>query len=173
MFKRAGAAVALLLLAACEDQVAVEPPNSYHSDVQALLTQIRGAGACLLVVDGADSIGSPDAGAEAVRIAIQGRPGSLNPSYTLDPEAAGQSDTTVRAVLNGPQAITSADLCRGQGAGSNSDDETRVALAFCQGERPISSIKGRAPKVSGPDDPNFLELLQTAARDLFPAPDRD
>jgi hypothetical protein len=69
--------------------------------------------------------------------------------------------------------MTGPDICRGEGAGSNSDDETRVALAFCQEERALSSIKGRAPKVTGPDDPKFVELLQTAARELFPAPDRD
>ncbi len=109
----------------------------------------------------------------AVQAAVQGRPGSVNPSYTLDEAGAGQSASTVRVVLNGPRAMTGPAICRGEGAGSNGDDETRAALAFCQGERALSSIKGRAPKVSGPDDPKFVELLQTAARELFPAPDRD
>ena len=79
----------------------------------------------------------------------------------------------VHAVLNGPKAMNGSDICRGEGAASNRADETRAALALCQGERALSMIKGRAPKVTGPDDPKFTELLQTAARELFPAPDRD
>ncbi|MEM8950923.1 MAG: hypothetical protein AAGA21_01890 [Pseudomonadota bacterium] len=167
------ALAALLVLAACEDQVQVESPHSVHTDVRAIATQARGAGDILLVVDGADSIGSPDSVQNAVREAIQGRPGSVNPSYTLDAAAAGQETSIVRVVLNGPKAMKTADICRGEGAGSNQDDETRAALAFCQGDRALSSIKGRAPKATGPDDPKFIELLQTTARELFPAPDRD
>lgn len=163
----------LFVLAACDDQVQVESPHSVHTDVRAIATQARGAGDILLVIDGADSVGSPEPVRNAVRSALQGRPGSVNPSYTLDAEAAGQDMSTVRVVLNGPKAMKSADICRGEGAGSNQDDQTRVALAFCQGERALSSIKGRAPKAAGPDDPKFVELLQTAARELFPAPDRD
>lgn len=163
----------LLLLAGCDDLVQVESVHSVHSDVRAIATQARGAGDILLIVDGADSIGSPQSVQRAVRDALQGRPGSVNPSYTLEAEAAGQETSTVRVVLNGPKAMTGPDICRGEGAGANSDDQTRAALAFCQGERALSSIKGRAPKASGPDDPKFIELLQTAARELFPAPDRD
>ncbi len=164
---------ALLILAGCDDQVQVESPNSVHTDVRAIATQARGAGDILLIVDGADTIGSPEPVKNAVRDAIQGRPGSVNPSYTLEAETAGQDTSMVRVVLNGPKAMTGLDICRGEGAGSNKDDQTRAALAFCQGERALSSIKGRAPKATGPDDPKFLELLQTAARELFPAPDRD
>lgn len=162
-----------MLLAACDDQVMVEQPNSFHSDVQSVASQVRGAGDIWLVVSGADSIGSAASVENAVRAAIQGRPGAINPSYTLAESDAGQTDTTVHVVLNGPKAVTAPDICRGEGAGSNIDNETRVALAFCQGERALSSIKGQAPKVSGPDDPKFVELLQTAARNLFPAPERD
>ena len=163
----------LAFLTACEDQVMVESPNSFHTDVRAVATQARGAGDILLVVDGADSIGSPDPVRNAVRDAIQGRPGSVNPSYTLSPDAAGQVLSSVRVVLNGPKAMTGPDICRGEGAGSNDDDETRVALAFCQDARALSTIKGRAPKATGPDDPKLVQLLQSAARELFPAPDRD
>ena len=151
----------------------VEKAHSVHTDVRAIATQARGAGDILLLVDGADTIGSPEPVMNAVRNAIQGRPGAVNPSYTLAAEAAGQDISTVRVVLNGPKAMKSADICRGEGAGSNQDNETRVALAFCQSERALSSIKGSAPKATGPDDPKFVELLQTAARELFPAPDRD
>ncbi len=171
---RARLALALLLaVAACDDQVQVERASSFHTDVRAIVTQARGAGDILLVVDGADSVGSPDRVRGAVRDAIQGRPGSVNPSYALDETGAGQTTSTVHVLLNGPKAITGPDICRGEEAATNRDDETRVALAFCQGERALSSIKGRAPKVIGPDDPKFTELLQTAARELFPAPDRD
>lgn len=163
----------LLVLAGCDDQVQVESVNSVHTDVRAIATQARGAGDILLIVDGADTVGSPEPVQNTVRNALQGRPGSVNPSYTLDAGAAGQDTSMVRVLLNGPKAITGADICRGEGAGANKDDQTRVALAFCQGERALSSIKGRAPKASGPDDPKFTELLQTAARELFPAPDRD
>jgi hypothetical protein len=163
----------LLVLAACDDQVQVEKVNSVHTDVRAIATQARGAGDILLVVDGADTIGSPEPVIKAVREAIQGRPGSVNPSYTLRADDSGQDTSTVRVVLNGPKAMTGPDICRGEGAGSNEDDETRIALAFCQSERALSSIKGKAPKAAGPDDPKFVELLQTAARELFPAPDRD
>ena len=163
----------LFAVAACEDQVQVETPRAVHTDVRAVVTQARGEGNILLRIAGADSIGSPDAVMNAVRNAMQGRPGAINPSYTLDPAGAGQDLSTVHVVLNGPKAMTGPDICRGEGAGSNSDDETRAAFAFCQGERALSSIKGRAPKVTGPDDPKFVELLQSAARNLFPAPDRD
>ena len=135
--------------------------------------QARGAGDILLVVHGADSVGSANAVEEAVRAGLQGRPGSVNPSYTLIEADAGQTGSIVHVVLNGPKAMTGPDICRGEGAGSNSDDETRAALAFCQGERALSSIKGRMPKTSGPDDPKFKELMETAARELFPAPERD
>ena len=104
MCKPAIALFAIVLLAACEDQVHVESPNSYHSDVQAVATQVRGAGDILLVVDGADSVGSPASVEEAVRAAIQGRPGSVNPSYTVDPKRAGQTASTVQVVLNGPKS---------------------------------------------------------------------
>lgn len=173
MFERTLVIAALLALAACDDQVQVEKANSVHTDVRAIATQARGAGDILLVVDGADSIGSPEPVQNAVRDALQGRPGSVNPSYTLDETGAGQTTSTVRAVLNGPKAMTGPDICRGEGAGSNRDDETRLALAFCQGERALSSIKGKAPKATGPGDPKFVELLQTAGRELYPAPDRD
>ena len=162
-----------LALAACDDQVQVEKANSFHTDVRAIVTQARGAGDILLVINGADSVGSPDAVSMAVRDAMKGRPGSVNPNYTLDQAVAGQTTSTVHVVVNGPKAMTGPDICRGEGAGSNRDDETRVALAFCQGERALSSIKGKAPKATGPGDPKFVELLQTAARELFPVPDRD
>ena len=138
-----------------------------------MVVQARGEGDLLLVVDGADSIGSAVSVANAVRAALDGRPGLVNPRYTLDPEAAGQTASTVRVVLNGPKAMTGPAICRGEQAGGNSDDETRAALAFCQGGRALSSVKGRAPKVTGPDDPKFVELMQTTARHLFPAPERD
>lgn len=173
MFKPALGLAFVLVLTACDDQVMVEQPNSFHTDVRAVATQVRGAGDIFLVVDGAESVGSPEPVQNAVMAAIQGRPGSVNPSYTLSEADAGQTTSTVRVVLNGPKAMTGPDICRGEGAGSNEGDEIRVALAFCQGERALSSIKGRAPKASGPDDPKFVELLQTAARELFPAPDRD
>lgn len=150
----------------------METPRAVHTDVRAVATQARGAGDILLRIAGADSVGSPDPVMNAVRDAMQGRPGAVNPSYTLSPEAAGQDLSTVHVVLNGPKAMTGPDICRGEGAGTNADDETRAALAFCQGERALSSIKGRAPKVTGPDDPKFTELLETTARNLFPAPDR-
>lgn len=170
-----GAAIlsAMLFLAACEDQVTVEQANSFHTDVRAVAVQARGAGDMLLVVHGADSIGSANAVEDAVQAALQGRPGAVNPSYTLTEADAGQTNSKVHVVLNGPKAMTGPDICRGEGAGSNSDDETRAALAFCQGERALSSIKGRAPAVSGSDDPKLKELLETAARNLFPAPERD
>jgi len=151
----------------------VEKANSFHSNVRGVATQARGEGDILLIISGADSIGSPAPVSNAVREAIQGRPGRVNPSYTLDQTSAGQTTSTVHVVLNGPKAMTGPDICRGEGAGSNQDDQTRVALAFCQGERALSSIKGRSPKATGPDDPKFIELLQTAARDLFPAPERN
>jgi hypothetical protein len=173
MFKPAVLVSAALLLAACDEQVMVERPTSYHTDVRAVATQARGAGDILLVVAGADSVGSPEPVRNAVLAAIQGRPGSINPSYTLNADSAGQTATTVHVVLNGPKAMTGPDICRGERAGSNSGNETRAALAFCQGERALSAIKGWAPKAGGPDDPQFVELLQTAARELFPAPDRD
>ncbi len=173
MSRRVAGLAGLLLLAACDDLVQVEKVNSVHTDVRAIATQARGAGEIFLVINGADSVGSPDAVQHAVRDAIQGRPGSVNPSYTLDQTAAGQATSTVHVVVNGPKAMTGPDICRGEEAGSNPDNETRVAIAFCQGERALSSIKGKAPKATGPDDPKFVELLQTAARELFPAPDRD
>ncbi|MGI9434063.1 MAG: hypothetical protein ACR2Q4_04410 [Geminicoccaceae bacterium] len=164
---------ALCLLAACEDQVTIEKANSFHSDVRAVATQARGEGDILLLISGAESIGSPDAVLNTVQAAMEGRPGSVNPSYTLTEQLAGQTTSSVRVVLNGPKAMTGPDICRGDNAGSSSDDETRAALAFCQGERALSSIKGRASKVSGPDDPKFSELIQSAARELFPAPERE
>ncbi|MGI9504325.1 MAG: hypothetical protein ACR2RE_14855 [Geminicoccaceae bacterium] len=167
------ALAAVLFLVACDDQVQVEKANSFHTNVRAVATQARGEGDFLLVVEGADSVGSPDSVKNAVRDAIQGRPGSVNPSYTLDQISAGQTTSTVHVVLNGPNAMTGPDICRGEGAGTNQDNETRAALAFCQGERALSSIKGKAPKATGPADPKFIELLQTTSRDLFPAPDRD
>ena len=173
MFRPAIACFALVALAACDDQVMVEPANSFHTDVRAVATQARGEGDILLVIEGADSIGSPDAVRSAIRDALQGRPGSVNPSYALDQDSAGQTTSTVHIVLNGPKAMTGPDICRGENAGSNRDNETRVALAFCQGERALSSVKGKAPKATGPDDPKFVELLQTAGRELYPAPDRD
>jgi hypothetical protein len=173
MSRRLSGFAALLALAACDDQVQVEKANSFHTDVRAVATQARGAGDILLVINGAESIGSPESVQNAVRDAMQGRPGSVNPSYTLDEAGAGQATSTVHVVLNGPKAMTGPDICRGEGAASNPDNETRVALAFCQDERALSSIKGKAPKATGPDDPKFVELLQTAARELFPAPDRD
>jgi len=162
-----------LALSACDDQVQVEKANSFHTDVRAVAVQSRGAGDILLVIEGADSVGSPDAVQNAVRDGLQGRPGSVNPSYTLDEAVAGQTTSTVHVVLNGPKAMTGPDICRGENAGVNQDDETRIALAFCQGERALSSIKGRAPKATGSDDPKFVELLQTTGRELYPAPDRD
>ena len=164
---------AVLFVAACDDQVQVEKANSFHTNVRAVATQARGEGDILLVVEGAESVGSPDSVKNAVREAIQGRPGSVNPSYTLDETSAGQTTSTVHVVLNGPKVMTGPDICRGDGAGTNQDNETRVALAFCQGERALSSIKGKAPKATGPVDPKFVELLETTARELFPAPDRD
>jgi hypothetical protein len=173
MSRRVVGVAAFLALAACDDQVQVEKANSFHTDVRAIASQARGAGEILLVINGADSVGSPGPVEQAIRDAMQGRPGSVNPSYTLDQTAAGQTTSTVHVLLNGPKAITGPDICRGKEAGSNRDDETRVALAFCQGERALSSIKGKAPKATGPGDPKFVELLQTTGRELFPAPDRD
>ncbi len=173
MFRRGFLLSITLLTAACDDQVMVEQANSFHSDVPGVATYARGAGDILLVVEGASSVGSPEAVRSAVQKAINGRPGVINPSYTLVESEAGQTESVVHVVLNGPKAMTGPDICRGKGAGSSQDNETRAALAFCQGERALSSIKGRAPKATSPDDPKFIELLQTAARSLFPAPDRD
>ncbi len=163
-----------MLLAACDDQVMVEQPNSFHTDVRSVAVQARGEGDIWLIVHGADSVGSPAAVENAVLAAMQGRPGGVNPRYTLDQGQAGQSTSTVHVVLNGPKAMTGPAICRGERAGSNQDLETtRAALAFCQGERALSSIKGRSPSATGPDDPKFRELLETTARLLFPKPEQD
>ena len=99
MFRRCLGLALLMTLVACDDQVQVESPNSFHTDVRAIATQARGAGDILLTVAGADTVGSPEPVMNAVRDARGGReasipcamrglargvPGSVNPSYTLD-----------------------------------------------------------------------------------------
>ena len=98
MYRHAVGLAAVAVLAACDDQVQVEKANNFHADVRAIATQARGAGDILLVVTGADSLGSPEPVKNAVRDAIQGRPGSVNPSYTLAVGGACQDISTVPSV---------------------------------------------------------------------------
>jgi hypothetical protein len=172
--RRAAAVLAAgLLLAACEDKPLVERPNSYHSDVRSVFTAARGAGKILLDVQGAESVGSPEAVKAAALAAMQGRPGGLNPDYTLEAGAAGQAERYVRLIFNPPAGITGQAICRGEGAGENGGELTRIALGFCWNERPLATLRGSAPRLTGPEDRYFKELLEMAARDLYPATERD
>jgi len=47
--------MALWFLVACDDQVMVEQPNSFHSDVRSVAVYARGEGD----IYGAESVGSP------------------------------------------------------------------------------------------------------------------
>lgn len=163
---------AWLGLAACEDQPQVEPAKSYSNDVRSVFTAARGAGAILLDVQGAESLGDADAVRAATLAAMQGKPGSLNPNYTLDPAAAGQQERFVRVIFNAPAAMTGGDICRSTGGGSRQDELTHLTIGFCWNGQAISAIRGSAPRLSGPSDRYFAELVTMAARDLYPARDR-
>ncbi len=163
----------MLGLAACEDQPQVEVANTYHADVQSELTAARGAGRIFLDVQGAERLGDPSAVKQAAWQAMQGKPGGLNPDYTLERSQAGQTERYVRLLIDPPFGITGQGFCRGDIAGRNQDEQTRIALAFCLNQRTLSSLRGSAPKLSGPEDRYFKDLLEMAARDLYPAPDRD
>ena len=168
------AGVGLFLLAACGDEPQIEPPIVMHPDVQSELSYARGEGPVLAVVDGEAFPGAGPAVRQAALAAVQGGPPGANVTFTLDPAAAGQAERRLVIAFNPPTAVDGGALCGGEqvGRAAQADGGVALAAAFCNGPRPLSWVRGRAPGLRDATDPDFRELVRVAMRELFPQRER-
>lgn len=79
------------------------------------------------------------------------------------------------ALFNGKPPFVDSDLCQnGPEIDVNPGIEAvSMHAAFCQGGHLISSAHGRASNLTGPDDPQFRELVRGVAHAMIPYYDKD
>lgn len=90
-------------------------------------------------------------------------------SFTADPARAPRPNLRTVMVINPAPSLTEFQACSGDLAFIAGQPPGRVTLfgAFCNGGRPLTSIRGAAEGVTGPTDPQFVALIRQATQGLF------
>jgi hypothetical protein len=90
-------------------------------------------------------------------------------SFTADPTRAPHPNFRTVMVFNPAPSLTEGQACAGDLAFLAGPPPGRVTLfgAFCNGSRPLTSLRGAAEGVTGPTDPKFVALVRQATYGLF------
>lgn len=88
-------------------------------------------------------------------------------ALTPDP-AVGEATSTRLVVLFDPGAVEAYDVCAGAREQSRDGAPGHVMMTFCQGQKPMTSVRARNAAVSAARSPEFTEMLQAASAALFP-----
>jgi hypothetical protein len=88
-------------------------------------------------------------------------------ALTPDP-AVGEATSTRLVVLFDPGAVEAYDVCAGAREQSAAGTPGRVMMTFCQGQKPITTVRARNTAVRAADGAAFSDMLQAASAALFP-----
>lgn len=97
-------------------------------------------------------------------------------TFSADPTRTPHPNLRTVMVFNAAPSLTEGQACAGDLAFVAGQSPGRVTLfsAFCNGSRPLGSLRGSAEGVTGPTHPNFVGLVRQATYWLFrPAQDND
>ncbi len=106
--------------------------------------------------------------AEAMSGAIPARPHVM----TIRRDEAPRPAFRVVVMLGAPAGLDVGDLCAGRipDAAGGTGGRIDLMAAFCDGETPLSSVRGWVARVDGPGDRRFRLLLAQAMRELMGEP---
>lgn len=105
--------------------------------------------------------------AAAMTNRVFGRP----TAFTGEREQAPQPRYRVVLAFNPPPDTDARALCEGRVATAvGTAERITVQGAFCDGTTLLASIQGWVAKVSGHDDPRFVQLIEQITRELFGSP---
>lgn len=158
-----GAALAAAGLAACDDGVTVErsPLASNYTGAFYVQTSAQNGTNSVLV---RNSPVPPEAVVDALRARYQGNQYRFAPG----PNPPDWNGYTIVLSFGGP-AIGSQNLCENMNAPQVQPppNETEVVGDYCYGNRLITEAIGRSPRITGPQDPHFRELIGDVVAELF------
>jgi hypothetical protein len=157
------AAVAAAALAGCSDGVTVvrSPLASNYTGAFYVQTSAQNGTNLVLV---RNSPVPPEAVVEALQARYQGN----QYRFALGPNPPDWNGYTVLLSFGGP-AIGSQSLCENMNAPQvqPSPDRTEVVGDYCYGNRLVTEAIGRAPRITGPQDPHFRDLMGAVVAELF------
>lgn len=135
-----------------------------------------GANRDLRVVIVGDPFGGDRAAfGSAVTDAMQGRHWGQPANFTTTPGDDARPLYRVLLLFDPPATLNRMRLCRDEDSAlptGPAGDGVVLYGAFCRDDRSLTTIRGRIPEATGPDDPAFRELVGQVTNGLFP-PDRD
>ena len=110
---------------------------------------------------------------EEVESAVTRAMSGANPGqpirFSTELEGDGRSPYRLVVAFNPAPGLSGYNLCLDEpGEAGVAAQQVRVIAAFCAGERRETSVSGRLPQASGPNDPALGELLRRMTVELFP-----
>lgn len=118
--------------------------------------------------------GDPAAFGRIVTDAMQGRHFGPATNFTTTPGADARSAYRVVMLFDPSLSLNPALLCSDPPSSlpvQGGQNRVSVFAAFCRGGKSLTSVKGGIASASGPEDPEFRELVGRVTHALFP-PDR-
>lgn len=105
---------------------------------------------------------------EAVVAALQARYQGNQYRFAPAPNPPDWNGYTVVLSFGGP-VIGNQNLCQNLNAAQvqPSPAQTQVVGNYCYGDRLVTAATGRAPRITGPDDPRFQDLVGSVVAELF------
>lgn len=169
------AVLAMLLLAACAGPSVTPSERSGRALTWSSMTYAAKDGPILV-----DTIGSPGGQAtgalgpmvaQAMTGAVLGYPAQ----FTADPTRVPHPNFRTVMVFNPAPSLTEGQACGGNPAVLAGPPSGRMGIfaAFCNGGRPLNSVRGSAEVVGGAADPRFAALVRQATFQLFLPPTED
>lgn len=158
-------------LAACAGAPTVGPTqlDRYSSDDGALF---YGSGQLVLIGEADSDEGTRQFAAVAAENVAQGAMSRSNFLLTPYEEGGYAATNRVVVVIGGANGATLCSDPPRQG-GSFHGGSLQVAAAACNGERRLSSTRGRIDDVTGPEDPKLAQLFNQIGGELFPSSNPD
>ncbi|MBK1671197.1 hypothetical protein CKO28_24650 [Rhodovibrio sodomensis] len=157
------------------------PASISPSYDQAYISDVAERGGMPLIVRGDPFPGNNGPFARQVATALTDS--HFGPEFTVfaDPAEAPDGSAKTVLVVNATQRVNSGTVCHSDASDSSAGSAVGPAgkidftIAFCSGNRRLSSLRGQLAEVSGPEDPRIGELFQQVAIQLYPPhnPDRN
>ncbi|MDX1710221.1 MAG: hypothetical protein R3316_03690 [Rhodovibrionaceae bacterium] len=170
-------AFAGLLLAGCAlPQAGTVVTSPFFSSYDVSMVGAAGGGGGLLVETFGNPFEAPKAEvARTVAKHMEGaNAGPAVPFVSEKPEGVSPL-YRLRVGLNA--GISAEGLCRAEGPGQEAAQQSAGAqridavMAFCSGEKRISSVRGHANGITGPEDPTLRSLLRIMTGEILPQRD--
>lgn len=168
----AAALASTMLLAGCDDPVAVSKVEIARNYLPEELLRYGSGGNALRIVVTGDPYGAGgDATADAVVAAMQGRNIGPPVAFAREPASEAQPPTRVIVVVNPPATLIGQMICQAQGPIPTVASEggvLRISAAWCQSNHPLSSASATVEEADGFGAETFALAMEQLTIALFP-----